>query len=688
MSTTSKNLHVPYCSVRLPDFHTCDFRPEQHEELLALLARFPDVCDGVWFATDYGYPTIEKHHESARLMADMAAKLRDMGIACSLQISNSIGHSISVHHPIDGITWNDVMTGIDGQVAPTCHCPRSEPFREYLRVTLSEYARFEPDFVWIDDDFRMWGHGPVNQGCFCDACVAAFSTWIFTQKKTAVEGAPLPAPQGWTRETLAEALRKHENGLLRDAWITFSREQLADLGTFISKTIWTVSPNTNMGYQQACSEWGLYGGRDLGSIYRVLTDQGKRPAGCRGGGGHYSDYANRSMLSKAFDISRQFSLLPEGVDVRCPEIENFVHGAIGKTPLGTAMEAAVDVAIGSNCLSIANMMYQNEEISWHAGTFQKLSDWKPYTETILRESGTSAHAGMEVLMPHSQTARNLMPNENNMAWVSASLGHAYHLANIGLPLCTGPTAGTGVVLAPEAAKGIRKEELQACVARGLLLGGDSASILQERGFSSVIGANIRPLPAYISHECYTDDPLNGTNPTRKFMDSPFSGGPGVAIEPLHDDVRVLGTFQDANGAETGIYTVGISLPNGGRVGIIGHNPWETVISSKRRTQILNLADWVSGLTLPVMIETACQIVPIVRAEADGSIRTVTLLNQGFDVSAEVRLCIRLSTSQKGLFRWMEPEQPMKPLLAEKTTEGWILNLPSMERWSMGTIFCE
>lgn len=116
MPTLLNGLTIPFLSVRLSDFHTCNFKPEQEEEVIELLAAYPEVCDGVWFATDYGFPTLELHREAAERMARMAGLLRARGIACSLQISNNFGHAATRHLPMDGITWDGPMVGAGGRV--------------------------------------------------------------------------------------------------------------------------------------------------------------------------------------------------------------------------------------------------------------------------------------------------------------------------------------------------------------------------------------------------------------------------------------------------------------------------------------------------------------------------------------------------------------------------------------------
>lgn len=534
--------------------------------------------------------------------------------------------------------------------------------------------------VWIDDDLRMFFHSPVQWGCFCDRCLARFANKTQTPRD---------------RETLWHALREPDNGRLRAAWMAFNTERLAELARVVRDAVLAVSPKTIFGLQQSFS---LYDGRTLGPVYDVLDEEGRRLVGARPGGGLYTDYMPRDILAKAFDLAVQFANLPPCVTIRIPEIENFIHASIGKTPRGTALEAAVDAAIGCNGLSLANLMLANETVPFHATTFAKLEAWKPYISAIMHQCVDAPLAGMEVVYPERYHERPLLPDESPDAWPFINLAPCFTPAGYGLALCADRRAARGAILGPDAAKGVTKEELQSLIRRGLLMDGGAADICARRGFAKLIGATVRPLPHYNSPEYFTDDPLNGTDLTTAFYMNPFDVGSGqFAVQPLAgSNCRILCTFRAADGSDEGITTAAIETPLG-RIGIIGRHAWNNCVSTRRRDQVLNLADWVCGHASYVRILPACHVTPLVRAEPDGTVRAITLLNQGFDDTPPLQLLVRLSAKQAGAFASMQPEQPLAPLepttvkeLPGEAPSGlrvYLLDLPPIPRWSIRTIFC-
>ncbi len=132
MSKNHPMMRRPFCCIRLSDFHTCGFRNGMEEEWLALFRRFPSVCDGVWFATCYGYPTLETHARCAEKIATIASRFRKEGIACSLQVSNTIGHGYALHLDNRGVTWDGPIVGPDGTKSTSCHCPLHPDFQAYV----------------------------------------------------------------------------------------------------------------------------------------------------------------------------------------------------------------------------------------------------------------------------------------------------------------------------------------------------------------------------------------------------------------------------------------------------------------------------------------------------------------------------------------------------------------------------
>ena len=66
---------------------------ENWRKTYQMLAENPGCCDEVWFSTGIGVPPLECHAENAARIACAAEELRHIGVASSIQIQATIGHS-------------------------------------------------------------------------------------------------------------------------------------------------------------------------------------------------------------------------------------------------------------------------------------------------------------------------------------------------------------------------------------------------------------------------------------------------------------------------------------------------------------------------------------------------------------------------------------------------------------------
>ena len=66
------------------------------------------------------------------------------------------------------------MTDITGCISLGSFCPNDDRVREYVQDLYEIIVSAAPDFIWIDDDVRLW-HWPNGMGCFCDNCLSIFA---------------------------------------------------------------------------------------------------------------------------------------------------------------------------------------------------------------------------------------------------------------------------------------------------------------------------------------------------------------------------------------------------------------------------------------------------------------------------------------------------------------------------------
>jgi hypothetical protein len=130
-------------------------------------------------------------------------------------------------------------------------------------------------------------------------------------------------------------------------------------------------------------------------------------------------------------------------------------------------------------------------------------------------------------------------------------------------------------------------------------------------------------------------------------------------------------------------TIAVDTPLGGRLAVFGYNFWEPVVCSARRNQILAAADWICGEKMPVVVETAAQVVVVPRIDKDGKLKSVTILNVSIDYSPEIHLCLRNISNEKAV--WVKPIAEDIALEMEKVESGYMVKVPSIAPWSIGYI---
>ena len=641
--------------------------PALRDETLELLKAHRGICNEVWFCSELGTPTLEAHEKSAARMREAAALFRDAGIKASIQIANTLGHADTFFEAIGG-PWQR-MVGHDGITATVGHCPRAPEFLDYLHHMTTAYARWQPSAVWIDDDLRMFGHYPVEYGCFCPSCLRRFSEMQNRE---------------WTREKLVSSL-KTPGGDLRAHWVEFGQESLAGIASVISGATYAVAPECFIGLQQVGADLNLYNGHDWKTVFRAIQKACPLPMGSRPGGGYYADHAPRGVLGKALDMARQVRALPADVGTVCFEIDNFTHNAMGKTAHGTAIESAWYLAQSEcNSLSYALFCSAHEDAAFYGSQLSVLEKWAPFYERYLRENEGTSPGGFDPVMGCEHLRRPALEKDAPLAWASASFARSYGLATLALPLCPDGPASCGMVLSAEAASGLTETEARRMLSGGVILDGQALYILNQRGWGEWTGVAAVPFgPKEYYFERFTDSALNGSHAGKVWQQLGFGASPdNFRIECSRPDAQVLGNYFEPTTSETrAIATVAVETPLGGRLAVLGFNGFETNVSSARRQQVLSLADWVSRRRLPVILETSAQVALVARVTESGALRSVLLMNLTIDHTPPLSLKLR-NLDGTNITLNHPPGRLETSLVAKKTGDEWHVELPPMEPWNL------
>ena len=205
------------------------------EQLIQAIKESGNCFDEVWLATSYGIPSIERMEKEAKDMEWAAERFEEAGISASLQLSRTVGHSPGalVTYGGEGVEPNFyLITSMDGASEEGVFCWNSPAFRHYVSEEMKIYSKFGPEIVWVDDDIRLRLLGKSKALCFCDNCIQLFNE---------------RCGYTYTRETLKNDFLNDLS--IREQYIQFQTDTLADFAGVISEAVHEVSPDTIMALQ-------------------------------------------------------------------------------------------------------------------------------------------------------------------------------------------------------------------------------------------------------------------------------------------------------------------------------------------------------------------------------------------------------------------------------------------------------
>lgn len=656
------------------------FLEENLSSLLACIEQHPDCMNTVWLSTQFGYPSLAVHKKAATELAVTAKKLREAGLTVDLQLSNSIGHGAYMAHlDCSALVYQGSpvrkLVGHNGTVAEYSFCWNDETFRSYTKELVKYYVEaIRPSEFWIDDDLRARNHAPVDFGCFCEDCIASFN------KKHGYS---------FTREALVREFL-HGDVTVRAQYIEKIREDLASFTREISEVVAACSPETVVSLQNGPN--GPYTGYGHGYILDAMRAATGHAPAYRPGAGAYHDHDPNELIEKAYCLSRQCSMLPDYVKTYYPEIENTPDTTTGKTMAGTAFEATLYLASGMTELTFA-MLSPREPFSFYEEGFALFSKHAPYWKRLSSVSRTSQAGGICFAESSEPHLCKLAEDEDLYDFNREYYTGANPLLRNGLPLTHHST--DTYILYPDAVRRMQKKELEKLLAANVLTDAECVDYIQSQGID--LGFTLSRFDAQsdmLAGEIYTDHPLN-EGYLNEFSPSFFAPGRNnnYAILKAPDACEVLGYYKKIDTPPLsadperpfGLATVVTETKQGGKWAILSCGLWKNIIPSTQRTRLLNIIDYISGDGMPAKLLSPIQAVLLPRVNGNGQTVAASVVNCTIGEAGGARLLIRRPAAER--FFFMSQYNGECELQAEKTDDGYLVTLPTLSPWSIGTVFC-
>lgn len=554
-------------------------------------------------------------------------RLQARGVEMQVNLSSTLGHA---DHHKNAVTPFPTMVDFDGTHCNVSACPRSQAFKDYLRDTVARYAVLKPTVFWIDDDFRIIFHAPVNHGCFCDNCVAGFN-----------------ALHGFTfdRETLHTAIAQDHtvNGInLRAAWQAYDRSAMLDLVKVLADTVHEVDKDIIIGFMQVVPELVIRECPHYKEFIR-LAKNSRGEVWFRHGSGYYNDRDPLGMVSKNVSIARLCAMTEDAAVVNLVEEVTSPYILREKSMRTTLLEAAMNIGVaGAQGIMDEGIKPNLREQLLPGRLVATMHEAYPRLAAMYRLTEGKRQLGVypyfdEDLWRYNDPVADIshMDDLGSQLWLN--------LFHMGIPFTFRKENACALLLCGKTVRAMPDDELRSWLGKAVYADGSSAAEINTRfgaGFTGVRTADYDPdaLTGGHTSEHFTDHPLNGDGSGYDRFNIWGANAAGSACLAA-DGCEVLAYSMYPAEAEAGILGTAVYENSlGGRIATAARGPWHNDILSLYKTQqIKNIMDWICLGQLPAQVDCSVRMGCSVWESTDQNERTVFIYNTSFDDATDAVL---------------------------------------------------
>ncbi|KRN27539.1 hypothetical protein IV38_GL001994 [Lactobacillus selangorensis] len=471
-----------------------------------------------------------------------AQPLRDKQIEIGLNPWTTLNHGDRGRHVAPEIGFH-TLVNYQGVVTESIACPGDPKWQEYLSDSYAQYATIQPHTLWLEDDFRHYKSAPVTLGCFCEAHMREYAK---------VLGHPITRSE-FVRKLLQPGAVTPE----RQAYLEVARQEMKHVAHLIEEKVHRVSPNTLLGLMTSYPDWHCVEARDWHGLFAALSGNQAtelaRP--------HLPAYNEISPLkySRAFEKYTRTTAAFLGNQVTLyPELENYMYSPYVKSRRFTQFQIETAGMAGATGIMLNLFDMMGNGVDENDQYADMLAESKPLLNAMAATRIDIDHlAGIKVPMSqdaayhvHTTAGREiaeLVPHETKWLELLGTFGFAV------TPVVM--TANTQfhdevVAISGQFLRDLSAEQIRQLFQDNLLLlDGESAAVLLERGLGDLIHAESgewHPVrTGYQSFEQTVAAPQ-----TRITMLSHTGDYFQIAYQPS-DEVDVLSMACSADGQELG-----------------------------------------------------------------------------------------------------------------------------------------
>lgn len=647
-----------------------DIWEQQTAELISLCKR-ADI-DGVLLMEQSHmmlmspYP-LEKHRRMAAVYRKIGERIREQGIRFGINIASIVGHT-DMDVPEAYRMEFQKFVGSNLKEANACYCILDEKWQAYAAEVCRLYAASNPEYLFIDDDFRSLNHGSTL-GCFCPIHAENTAEKVKEAMKTQTFGAE-EGISGKTYEesslTAADILKALQEDspyarLVRRSWMEANREGQRKAARRIREAVKKENPQVMIGLMSSDEMRHSLQGRKIEELLREFAGEHQemlyRPTGAI-----YGDALHRAV----FEGHQRMALTMGEIKGRLhtvSELELFPHSRFGCSRRFSEIMLQTQILAGADDITLNLYDYLGNPLKREPVWEEMLSEKKELLKKLaeLRKGKRLKGFGL----PYRQEeARFKTWNGSDAAMLYADRTLDILLPAMGIPVQF--TEGTANAVTGEAVWCYSDEELKRFLSKGFLTDAKGAEILWQRGFGEYLGCYVKKaekaipalekiLPGIYAGE-FAGDFLpcrwNLFAPEKRYVLEPFTGAE-VLTQLLDlekcpvtlDSTENPGKFQCAAGAV--LYRNSL----GGSCAVFALAPKPDTWNFRARAWLAGrVIEALSGDELPLLIPDRPNLGPIYYEDEESQKGLLAVINGSLDsydykiTDAKINLVKRLNGS--------------------------------------------
>jgi hypothetical protein len=636
--------------------------------LLDVFEKYKGVTDEITFFTSETHPPLplEVIQRRAEILAQRMVAARALGYRSGINVLATLGHH-DENLPNSLATGYTRMTDLGGGVVQGTFCPNDEGMRAYIAEVYKAVAVAAPDYIWVDDDVRLFGHTPIRCGCFCDTCLGLF------EKESGKK---------YDRASLRAAF--NQAGLkvkleVRNAWLDHNRKTMIRLLEWIEQTVHAMKPGLPLGFMTGER---FFEGFDFDGWAAALSGPAHAEVMWRPGGGNYTDEWLDGIAQKAHQIGRQIVLLPPSVASIQSEIENFPYQRLRKSAHATAVESAAYIAGGCTGAAFNVLSMYEEPLDEYEPLVSTLRGVRPFLDRLARELGRTPATGV-----HTGWNKNSFAAVNADAdWFDGpksdpGTGHADALYTLGLPPAYGVEHARVTALSGDTPLALTDAEVRRMLSSGVYMDADALIRLNEMGYGKLTGFTVE---RELGHDCmeqFTEHTLNTVFAGRRRDGrQSFWRCPAYAFAPAAETCLSLARIIDYTYQEVAPCCLGVFENElGGRVCVTGYYPWNQLHNLSKSSQMKAIMRWLSRDTLPAYVGSFHRVNLWARVRENGGI-AIALLNASLDAAEDIEICVLTSKDRMNVVDMQCRETQIDASKADGPYKRFVL--PAVEPWRL------